>query len=48
VRTIEFCDHCDIRLDLHDGDDSCEYAAHKVRMQDMVNDLLWRVVGGPR
>lgn len=44
--SAEFCEHCDVSLDLHDGDDSCDYAAHKVRMIEMVNGFLGRVVGG--
>lgn len=43
--SAQFCEFCDISLDLHDGPDSCEYAEHKARMQDMVNDLIARVVG---
>lgn len=43
--SAQFCDECDVSLALHDGEDSCDYAAHKVRMQDMVNDFLLRVAG---
>ena len=28
----DFCPHCDVTNDLHDGPDSCEYAEAKARL----------------
>lgn len=32
----EFCDRCDVNLDLHEGPDSCEEAEKKAHMYELV------------
>lgn len=43
MKQPQFCDDCDVSLDLHDGPDSCEYAEHMARRYEMVSGFLGRL-----
>ncbi|MGD9753309.1 MAG: hypothetical protein AB7W59_20130 [Acidimicrobiia bacterium] len=40
----QFCPHCDVSNDLHNGPDSCAYAEHKANMLE----ALLGIFGGGR
>ena len=38
--SADFCDECDVSMDLHDGEDSCDSAEAKARLLERFGGMI--------